>query len=70
MVGVGLDNEDGHTRVTTGKNFRPMGGSKRRRTKSCSETAVIVNEELDRRHVRLEDVRPEQFAEILHKAKP
>jgi polygalacturonase len=69
MVGLGLDNQDGHTRVTTGKNFRLVGGSKDTH-EVMQETAVKVNEELDRRHVRLEDVSPEQFAEILHKSKP
>lgn len=68
IVGLGLDGTDGHTRVTTGKNFKLLGGSKDTH-EAMQETAIKINEELDRRHTRLEDVKPNEFLDILHKAK-
>jgi hypothetical protein len=32
------------------------------------ETAIKINEQLDKRGQRLEDVTPREFCEILHKA--
>ncbi len=69
IVGLGLDGTDGHTRITTGKNFKLIGGSKDTH-EVMQETALKINEELDRRHKRLEDITPPEFVEILRKAKP
>jgi len=69
MLGIGLDGTDGHTRITAGKNFKLVGGSKDTH-EAMQETAIKVNEELDRRHKRLDDLKPKEFAEILDKAKP
>ena len=68
LLGLGLDGTDGHTRITTGKNFKLVGGSKDTH-EAMQETAIKVNEELDKRHKRLEDVKPPEFLEILRKAK-
>lgn len=68
LLGLGLDGTDGHTRITTGKNFKLVGGSKDTH-EAMQETAIKINEELDRRHKRLEDVKPSEFLDILHKAK-
>ena len=68
ILGLGLDNTDGHTRITTGKNFKLVGGSKDTH-EAMQETAIKINEELDRRHKRLEDINPNEFIDILHKAK-
>jgi len=69
MLGLGLDGTDGHTRITVGKNFKLVGGSHDTHS-AMQETAIKVNEELDRRHKRLEDVQPNEFAEILERSKP
>jgi hypothetical protein len=68
ILGLGLDGNDGHTRITSGKNFKLVGGSKDTH-EAMQETAIKINEELDRRHTRLEDVKPGEFRDILHKAK-
>jgi len=68
MIGLGLDGTDGHTRITTGANFKLVGGSKDTH-EAMQETVIKVNEELERRHTRLEDVNPKEFLDILHKAK-
>ena len=31
LLGLGLDGKDGHTRITTGENFKLVGGSAKRR---------------------------------------
>jgi len=67
MLGIGLDAEDGHTRLTRGKNFVLYGGSKDTH-EVMQETAVKINEHLDRRGKRLEDVSPREFRDILHEA--
>ena len=66
FLGVGLDNEDGHTRLTKGDNFVLYGGSEETHGR-MQETAVKVNEELSRRGKRLEDCCPREFSDILHK---
>lgn len=68
LLGVGLDGKDGHTRVTTGKNFHLVGGSEDTHSE-MQEKAVKFNEELDRRKKRLEDVEPKEFVDIAHKVK-
>ena len=66
LLGLGLDNDDGHTRVTTGKNFHLVGGSEDTHA-HMQEKAVKFNEELDRRDRRLEDVEPKEFLDIADK---
>ena len=63
ILGLGLDNEDGHTRLTRGKNFVLYGGSEETHA-SMQETAIKVNEKLDRRGKRLEDVSPRELHDI------
>jgi hypothetical protein len=55
LLGLAFDNDDGHTRLTRGKNFLLVGG--RQETHAVmQETAVKINEQLDKRSKRLEDV--------------
>jgi hypothetical protein len=67
ILGVGLDNEDGHTRLTRGENFTLYGGSEETHGR-MQETAVKVNEQLQRRGKRLEDCSPREFFDIVQKA--
>jgi hypothetical protein len=69
LLGLGLDNEDGHKRVTTGEQFVLVGGSQQTHER-MTETAVKTFEELKRRDKRLENVDPRELAEILHKSTP
>jgi hypothetical protein len=64
MLGVGLDCDDGQTRLTRGENFVLCGGSQQTHEK-MQETAVKVNEHLDRRGKRLEDVSTGEFHDIV-----
>jgi len=63
LLGLGLDNQDGHTRLTRGKNFVLYGGSQDTHAQ-MQETAVKINEQLDRRGKRLEDFSPLEFSDI------
>ena len=64
MLGVGLDNTDGETRLTRGKNFTLVGGSEETHS-IMQETAVKVNEALDRKGKTLEETSPEEFRDVL-----
>ena len=64
LLGLGLDAEDGQTRITRGKNFVLYGGSKETH-EVMQETAIKVNEKLDRRGKRLEDVSVTEMRDIL-----
>jgi hypothetical protein len=55
LLGMAFDAEDGHTRLTRGKNFVLCGGSEESHA-VMQETAIKVNEHLDRQGRRLEDM--------------
>jgi hypothetical protein len=69
IVGVGLDNEDGHKRITTGEKFVLVGGSQETH-EVMTETVVKTFEEIKRRDKRLETLDPRELAEIVDKARP
>lgn len=63
LLGLGLDAEDGQTRITRGKNFLLYGGSSETHG-LMQETAIKFNEKLDRRGKRLEDVSLAELGDI------
>lgn len=63
LLGVAFDNEDGHVRLTKGKNFVLCGGSQETHA-VMQETAVKINEQLDRRGKQLEDVSVRELRDI------
>jgi len=65
LLGVGMDNDDGHVRITRGENFRLFGGSKETHG-VMQEKAVKFNEKLKDRGKRLEDVSKKEFRDIAH----
>lgn len=67
LLGVGLDNKDGHVRVTRGDNFQLVGGSKETH-EVMQEGAIKINEELKKRGKHLEEVSKKEFFEIASKA--
>lgn len=67
ILGLGLDNKDGHTRITKGDNFYLVGGSEETHEK-MTETAVKVNEKLDSKGKALEEISKEEFTDILREA--
>ena len=69
ILGVGLDHEDGHKRITTGEKFVLVGGSQDTHER-MTETMVKTFEELKRRDKQLETVDPRELGEIIHKVQP
>ena len=65
LLGLAFDNEDGHTRLTRGKNFLLCGGSHETHA-VMQETALRINERLDKRGKRLEDVSLGELRDICH----
>ena len=63
LLGLAFDNDDGHTRLTRGKNFCLVGGSQETHA-VMQETAVKINEHLDKRGQRLEDVSATELGRI------
>ena len=64
LLGVGLDN-DGNERVTTGKNFALVGGSKETH-EEMTEKVIKINEKLSAKGKTLEQVSREEFDDIAH----
>jgi hypothetical protein len=63
ILGLAFDNDDGHTRLSRGKNFLLCGGSGDTHA-VMQETALKVNERLDQRGKRLEDVDMNELSDI------
>lgn len=63
LLGLAFDAHDGQTRITRGKNFFLLGGSEETHG-LMQETAVKINEQLDRQGKRLEDVSVKELREI------
>lgn len=66
LLGLGLDNKDGHVRITKGENFKLYGGSEETHGE-MTEKAIKMNEYLKRRGKHLEELSRDEFAEIAHK---
>ena len=64
MLGVGLDATDGQVRLTRGKNFTLVGGSEETH-EVMQETAVKINEQLDRRGKTLDEVSPQELRDVV-----
>ena len=64
LLGMGLDS-DGHKRVTTGKNFAMVGGTKDTHDEMV-EKAIKINEKLRARGKELEEVSHSEFSDIAH----
>jgi len=65
LLGLAFDHDDGHTRLTRGKNFLLCGGSHETHA-VMQETAVKINERLDNQGKRLEDVSLGELRDICH----
>ena len=63
LLGLAFDHHDGHTRLTRGENFLLCGGSHDTHS-LLQETALKINEHLDKRGKRLEDVSLGELRDI------
>ena len=63
LLGLGLDNEDGHVRISRGKNFRLLGGSHDTH-EQMQEKVIKFNEKLDARKKQLDDLEGKEFLDL------
>lgn len=69
ILGIGLDNRDGHKRLTRAEQFSIVGGSEQTHER-MTETLVKTCEDLHKAGRRLEEARPGELAELIHKNTP
>ena len=67
LLGVGLDNKDGHKRITRGDNFYLAGGSEETHER-MTETVIKFNEKLVRKGKHLQELSREEFHDMMREA--
>jgi hypothetical protein len=69
LLGLGLDNDDGHKRITTAEQFTILGGSEETHGR-MTETVIKTFEKLKSRRKKLHTVEPQELAEIISQSTP
>ncbi|MEY4190349.1 MAG: hypothetical protein RIR17_1085 [Planctomycetota bacterium] len=64
FVGVGLDNQDEHQRITRSEHFFLVGGSEETHEK-MQDTAIRFSENLKRKGKTLQETCPEEAIDLL-----
>ena len=67
LLGVGLDNEDGHKRITKGDEFLLVGGSEETHER-MQDVAIRVTESLEKKGKRLADASLEEVVDLIRRA--
>ena len=67
VVGVGLDAEDGHKRITRTEEMVLLGGSEETHER-MQETAIRFSEELEKRGKTLPQASIPEIIDLLHEA--
>ncbi len=68
LLGIGLDHEDGHKRITQSEQFTIVGGSESTHEK-MAYTVIRTFEELDNKGKSLADCEPNELEDLLDKHK-
>ena len=63
LLGLGLDNEDGHTRITAGDNFSLLGGSESTHER-MQETCIKLNEKIKQRGKNLDQISRQEMTDL------
>jgi hypothetical protein len=63
LLGLGLDNHDGHTRVTRGENFHLLGGSQETH-EVMQDKCIRFNEKLQARGKHMGELARQEFLDI------
>lgn len=66
LLGLGLDNSDGHKRITQAEKFTVVGGSEETHERA-TEVLIKTCEDLKTRGRELEETEPRELADIIHK---
>jgi hypothetical protein len=69
LMGLGLDNEDGHKRITQAERFSIMGGSEATHNR-MTETVIKTFETLDRKGKTLDTIEKEELLDTLRDSDP
>lgn len=69
LLGVGLDNEDGHKRLTRAEQFSIVGGSEETHQR-MTETLLKTTEDLKSKGKPLAEAEPRELADLLQKNTP
>lgn len=69
LLGLGLDNTDGHKRITKGEDFSIVGGSHETHER-VTETFVKTFEEIDKRGKTIHEIEPKELGDIIQKSSP
>ena len=69
LLGVGLDNEDGHKRITKAEEFSIVGGSEETHGR-MTETVLKTFEDIKRDGKSLGSVEPQHLSDLLDKNRP
>lgn len=64
ILGLGLDDTEGHRRLTRGPNFQLFGGSQPTHER-MQETCIRFNEELQKRGKTLAEISPKEAQNIM-----
>lgn len=67
LLGVGLDNTDGHKRITRSEEFLLLGGSEETH-ESMQDIAIRFADSLKKKGKRLPETPVEEVIDLLHKA--
>jgi len=67
LIGLGLDNKDGHKRLTQGDDFLLVGGSEETHDR-MQDVAIHVTEALKSKGKRLQDAEIREIIDLVHKA--
>ena len=67
FLGLGLDNKDGHQRISRSEHFLLMGGSQETHER-MQNMAIKFSEALRREGKQLQETPVEEVLEILHEA--
>lgn len=63
LLGIGLDNDDGQVRLTSGRNFKLVGGSQETH-EQMQEKCIKFNEKLDSRGKELGELQRDEFLDL------
>ena len=69
LIGISLDNKDGHKRITCAERFSIIGGSQKTHDR-MTEAVVKTFETLDRRGKTLVEVEKRELSDIIKENTP
>ena len=69
LLGLGLDCDDGHKRITTAEDFSIVGGSEQTHER-MTEIVSKTFEDIGQKNKRLNEIELEELADILQKNTP